>query len=45
MGKKLHIVELNDLYFTSSIVQVIKLRRIRWAGHVARVGKSRGVYS
>jgi hypothetical protein len=35
--RKLHN-ELNDLY-SPSIVQVIKLRRMRWAGHVARVGR------
>ena len=30
--------KLNDLYASLSIVRVIKLRRVRWAGHVARVG-------
>jgi hypothetical protein len=33
--RKLHNEELNDLYCSSSIVRVIKLRRIKWAGHVA----------
>jgi len=42
--RKLHNVELNDLYCSSHIVRVIKSRRIRWAGHVARMGKRRGVY-
>jgi len=37
--------ELNDLYFSPNIVRVIKLGRIRWAGHVAGMGESRGVYS
>ena len=37
--RKLHNEELNHLYSSPNIVQVIKLRRIRWAGHVARVGK------
>ena len=40
---KLHNEELNDLYASPSIVWVIKSRRIRWAGHVARMGKRRGV--
>jgi hypothetical protein len=33
--------ELNDLHFSPNIVQVIKLRRIRWAGHVGRMGDRR----
>jgi hypothetical protein len=36
--------ELNDLYSSPNIVQVIKLRRMRWAGHVARKGERRGIY-
>ena len=40
----LHNEELNDLYSSASIVRVIKSRRMRWAGHVARVGEERGVY-
>ena len=42
--RKLHIEELNDLYCSHNIVRVIKWRRVRWAGHVARMGKRRGVY-
>ena len=42
--RKLHNEELNNLYSSSNIVRVIKSRRIRWAGHVARVGEGRGVY-
>jgi len=42
--RKLHNEELNDLYCSSSIVRVIKSRRMRWAGHVARMGKGRSVY-
>ena len=42
--RKLHNEELNDLCCSPNIVRVIKLRRMRWAGHVARVGKRRGVY-
>jgi len=37
--------ELNDLYSSSNIVRLIKTRRMRWAGHVARMGEQRGVYS
>ena len=46
--RKLHNEELNDLYFSPNIVRVIKSRRMRWAGHVARmeervlVGKPEG---
>jgi len=35
--RKLHDEELNDLYCSPNIVQVIKSRRIRWVGHVERV--------
>ena len=42
--RKLHNEELNDLYCSPNIVRVIKWRRIRWAGHVARMGEGRGVY-
>ena len=42
--RKLHNEELNDLYCSPSIVRVIKTRRMRWAGQVARMGKKRGVY-
>jgi len=42
--RKLHNEELNDLYVTPNIVRVIKSRRMRWAGHVARMGERRGVY-
>jgi len=40
----LHNKELNDLYSSPNIVQVIKSTRMRWAGHVARMGVERGVY-
>ena len=36
--------ELNDLYSSPNIVRVIKSRRMRWAGHVARMGEERGVH-
>jgi transcription termination factor 2 len=42
--RKLHNEELNDLYSSPTIVRVIKSRRMRWAGHVARMGEGRGVY-
>jgi hypothetical protein len=37
--RKLHNVELHDLYSSPNIVRVIKSRRMRWAGHVARMGE------
>ena len=37
--RKLHNEELNDLYASLNIFRVIKLRRMRWAGHVARGGE------
>jgi len=40
--RRLHNEELNDLYSSHNIVWVIKLRRMRWAGHVARMGEERG---
>ena len=40
----MHNVELNDLYSSPMIVQVITSRRMRWAGHVARMGERSGVY-
>jgi len=42
--RKLHNEEINELYSSPSIVQVIKSRRMRWAGHVASMGEGRGVY-
>jgi len=40
----LHNEELSDLYPSPNIVQVIKSRSMRWAGHVALMGEERGVY-
>ena len=37
--RKLHNEELNDLYSSPNTVRVIKSRRMRWAGHVARMGR------
>jgi hypothetical protein len=42
--RKLHNEELNDLYSSPNTLRVIKSRRMRWAGHVARMGEERGVY-
>jgi hypothetical protein len=42
--RKLHNEELNNLYCSPNIAGVIKSRRVRWAGHVARMGQRRGVY-
>ena len=41
---RLHNEELNDLYSSPNTVRVIKSRRMRWAGHVARMGEERGIY-
>jgi transcription termination factor 2 len=43
--RKLHNDELHSLYSSRNIVRVIKSRRMRWAGHVARMEEGRGVYS
>ena len=40
--RRLHNGELNDLYSSPNIVRVIKSRRMRWAGHVARMGEEKG---
>jgi len=40
--RRMHNKELNDLYSSPNIVRVIKSRRMRWAGHVARMGEERG---
>jgi hypothetical protein len=42
--RELNDEELDDLYSPPNIVRVIKSRRIRWEGHIARMGESRGVY-
>jgi hypothetical protein len=42
--RRLHNEELNDLYSSPNIIRVIKSRRMRWAGHVARMGEGRGAY-
>jgi len=42
--RKLHIEDLSDLYSSPNIFRVIKSRRMRWAGHVARMGERKGAY-
>jgi hypothetical protein len=42
--RKLHNDELHSLYSSPNIVRVSKSRRMRWAGHVARMGEERDVY-
>jgi hypothetical protein len=41
---KLHNEELHNLYSSPSIIRMIKSRRMRWAGHVARMGEKRNAY-
>jgi hypothetical protein len=42
--RKLHSEELHILYSSSNIIRQIESRRMRWAGHVARMGEERNVY-
>jgi hypothetical protein len=42
--RKLHNEELRDLYSSPGIIRIIKSRRMRWAGHVARMWGKRNVY-
>jgi hypothetical protein len=42
--RKLHIEELHNLYSSTDIIRQVKSRRMRWAGHVARMGEERKVY-
>ena len=42
--RKLHNAELNDRYCSHNFVRVKKWRRMRWVGHVARVGEKMGVF-
>jgi hypothetical protein len=43
--RKPHYEELHGLYFSPSIIRVIKARKMRWEGHVARMGEVRGAYN
>jgi hypothetical protein len=42
--RKLHNEKLHNLYSSANIMRVIKSRRMRWAGHVARIGEKRNAY-
>jgi hypothetical protein len=42
--RKLHNEELHSLHSSSSIIRMIKSRRMRWAGHVARIEEKRNAY-
>jgi hypothetical protein len=42
--RKLHNEELHNLYSSPDIIREVKSRRMRWAGHVARMGEERKVY-
>jgi hypothetical protein len=42
--RKLHNEELHDLYSSSSIIRIMKSSRMRWVGHVARMGEKRNAY-
>jgi hypothetical protein len=42
--RKLHNEEVHNLYYSPSTIRMIKLRRMRWAGRVARMGEKRNAY-
>jgi hypothetical protein len=42
--RKLHNEELHNLYFSPNVIRMIKPRRMRWAGHAARMGEKRNAY-
>jgi hypothetical protein len=42
--RKLHNEELRELYSSPSIIRIIRSRRMRWAGHVARIGEKKNAY-
>jgi hypothetical protein len=43
--RKLHNEELHNLYSSTSVIRIINSRRVRWAGHVARMGEKKNVYT
>jgi hypothetical protein len=43
-GRKLHNEELHNLYSSPNMIRMMKSRRIRWTGHVARMGEKRNAY-
>jgi hypothetical protein len=42
--RKPHNEEFHDLYSSPSIIRIMMSRRMRWAGHIARMGKQRNAY-
>jgi hypothetical protein len=44
LGNEYEFIELHDMYSSPNIVRVTKSRKMRWVGHVARMGKGRCVY-
>jgi hypothetical protein len=42
--RKLHNDDLHELYSSPTIIRIMKSRRMRWAGHVARMGEKRNAY-
>jgi hypothetical protein len=42
--RKLHNEELRNMYSSPSIIRMVKSRRMRWAGHVARMGEKKNSY-
>jgi hypothetical protein len=42
--RKLHNEELHNLYSSPNIIRIIKSKRMRWAGHVARMGETSNAY-
>jgi hypothetical protein len=42
--RKLRNEELHDLYSSPTMIKIMKLRRMRWVGHVARMGEKRNMY-
>jgi hypothetical protein len=42
--RKLHNEEFRDLYYSPSIIRIMKSRKMRWAGHIARMGEKRNAY-
>jgi hypothetical protein len=42
--RKLRNEEFHDLYFSPSIIRIMKARRMRWAGHVTQIGEKRNAY-
>jgi hypothetical protein len=42
--RKLHNEEMYNLYLSPSIIRIIKSRRMKWAGHIARMGEKKNLY-